>query len=191
MFATQNENKVNEIKHLIGLNHQLITLFDLKFDEELNESSMLLEENALEKANFIYHKFRINCFSEDTGLEIEALNEAPGAMSARYAGEQKTAEKNIEKVLMEMNNHQNRNARFRTVIALVIEGKEFLYEGVIKGKICLTKQGSGGFGYDPIFQPDGYTKTFAEMTIEEKSTISHRTIAFSKMKEFLQSEFAE
>ena len=191
LFATQNKNKVDEIYRLIGSQHELITLADLNYDLELEESSMLLEENALEKANHIYHEFKMNCFSEDTGLEIEALNGAPGAMSARYAGEEKDANENMNKVLKELAGMANRNAQFRTVIALVIDGKEFLYEGIIKGEIISEKRGTNGFGYDPIFQPDGFTKTFAEMTADEKSAISHRARAFAKMKEFLESEFAE
>lgn len=191
LFATQNKNKVDEINRLIGSQHELITLADLNYDLELEESTMLLEENALEKANHIYQEFNMNCFSEDTGLEVEALNGAPGALSARYAGEEKDAEDNMAKVLAEMNNLTNRNAQFRTVIALVIDGKEFLYEGIIKGIITNEKRGANGFGYDPIFQPDGFTKTFAEMTADEKSAISHRARAFAKMKEFLESEFAE
>ena len=179
LFATQNKNKVDEINRLIGSQHELITLADLNYDLELEESTMLLEENALEKANHIYQEFNMNCFSEDT------------ALSARYAGEEKDAEDNMAKVLAEMNNLTNRNAQFRTVIALVIDGKEFLYEGIIKGIITNKKRGANGFGYDPIFQPDGFTKTFAEMTADEKSAISHRARAFAKMKEFLESEFAE
>ena len=148
-------------------------------------------ENALQKANHIYHEFKMNCFSEDTGLEIEALNSAPGAMSARYAGEEKDADENMNKVLSELKTLTHRNARFRTVIALVIDGKEFLYEGFINGTITTEKRGTNGFGYDPIFQPEGFTKTFAEMNGDEKSAISHRARAFAKMKEFLESEFAE
>ena len=176
---------------LIGSNHELITLADLDYNDELEESSTLLEENALEKANHIYDEFKMNCFSEDTGLEIEALNGAPGAMSARYAGEEKDADENMNKVLSELKTVTHRNARFRTVIALVIDGKEFLYEGFINGTIANEKKGTNGFGYDPIFQPEGFTKTFAEMNADEKSTISHRARAFAKMKEFLELEFAE
>ncbi len=191
LFATQNKNKVNEIKRLIGAQHELLTLADLDYEEELQESSMLLEENALEKANHIYHEFKMNCFSEDTGLEIDFLNGAPGALSARYAGEEKNADQNMNKVLNELNGIANRSARFRTVIALVIDGKEFLYEGIISGTITTVKRGINGFGYDPIFQPEGSAKTFAEMNAEEKGTISHRSQAFAKMKEFLESEFAQ
>ena len=191
LFATQNKNKVEEIKQLIGSQHELITLADLNYQTELEESSTLLIENALQKANYIYHHFNMNCFSEDTGLEIEELNGAPGAMSARYAGEEKNADENMNKILLELKNVTQRAARFRTVIALVIDGKEFLYEGFINGTITTEKRGTNGFGYDPVFQPDGFTKTFAEMSREEKNGISHRAIAFAKMKEFLESEFAE
>lgn len=176
---------------MIGSQHELITLADLHYEDELEESSLQLEENALEKANHIFDQFNMNCFSEDTGLEIEALEGAPGALSARYAGEDKDPIKNMDKVLFELKDNNNRNARFRTVIALVIDGKEFLYEGIIKGKITNDKRGANGFGYDPIFQPDGFEITFAEMNGEEKNAISHRALAFAKMKEFLESEFAE
>lgn len=191
LFATQNSNKVKEVMRMIGSQHELITLADLHYEDELEESSLQLEENALEKANHIFDQFNMNCFSEDTGLEIEALEGAPGALSARYAGEDKDPIKNMDKVLFELKDNNNRNARFRTVIALVIDGKEFLYEGIIKGKITNDKRGANGFGYDPIFQPDGFEITFAEMNGEEKNAISHRALAFAKMKEFLESEFAE
>ena len=191
LFATQNKNKVDEIKRLIGAQHELLTLADFDYEEELQESSLLLEENALEKANHIYHEFKMNCFSEDTGLEIDFLNGAPGALSARYAGEEKDADQNMNKILKELNGIANRKARFRTVIALVIDGKEFLYEGFINGTITTEKRGTNGFGYDPIFQPEGSAKTFAEMNADEKSAISHLARAFAKMKEFLESEFAE
>ena len=190
LFATQNPHKIEEIKRLVDGHHELLTLHDLNFEKELPEHSLLLEENAIEKVNFVYHQFKLNCFSEDTGIEVAALNGAPGALSARYAGEEKNTEKNIEKLLSDMKTATNRTARFRTVIALVMEGKEFLFEGVVKGTISFTKKGSAGFGYDPVFIPEGSDKTFAEMAIEEKSKISHRARAYNKLNEFLNSEFA-
>ena len=191
LFATQNQNKVKEINLLLGPHIEMQSLADLNDFEELEETSLLLHENALQKARQVFEKYKVNCFSEDTGLEIESLDGAPGALSARYAGEEKSADKNMDKVLSKMNGKQNRSAQFCTVIAFIINGKEFLFEGKVNGQITESKRGTGGFGYDPVFQPDGFGKTFAEMNATEKSTISHRARAFNKMKKFLESEFTK
>ena len=189
LFATQNKNKLLEISRLIGEHHQLISLYDLGFNQELPETHETLEENALEKANYIFKMFHIDCFAEDSGLEVNALNGKPGVYSARYGGPEKDDDKNIDKILDEMASQSDRSARFRTVIALNIGGKEFLYEGIVNGTITKERRGLGGFGYDPIFVPEGYDKTFAELGLAVKNVISHRAIAFGKMKEFLSSEF--
>lgn len=156
---------------------EVIHLGDLKFSGHIPEEQETLEGNAAQKAFFIYEKFGMNCFADDTGLEIEALNGEPGVFSARYAGESCNSEENVKKVLENMMGQANRKARFRTVIALVMDGKLTTFEGEIKGLITLEKSGDQGFGYDPIFQPEGYTKTFAEMTLAEKNAISHRALA--------------
>lgn len=172
---------------MTGGRHEIATLKDLNFAEELPETHFTLEENALEKAKFVYNHFHQDCFAEDTGLEIEALNGAPGVFSARYGGEEKNPAKNIARVLREMKDKVNRRATFRTVIALIIGGREYLFEGEIQGSILKEQKGSGGFGYDPVFQPDGFVKSFSEMTDEEKNAVSHRAKAFQKMKDFLNT----
>jgi len=158
---------------------------DINCNEKLQETGNTLEENALQKAKYVHEKYKVNCFADDTGLEIEALNGKPGVYSARYAGEECSAEKNIKKVLEEIKNGSNRNASFKAIIALIIGNKEYFFEGVIDGIISREPRGKYGFGYDPIFQPRGYQKTFAEMTKEEKSKISHRSIAVKKLTAFL------
>jgi XTP/dITP diphosphohydrolase len=164
---------------------QLVSLCDLNFTEELPETHETLHENALEKAGFVYQKFQQNCFAEDTGLEVEALNGAPGVYSARYAGEQKNHADNIQLLLKNLQGIENRNARFRTVIALIYNDKEYLFDGIVNGVITIEPKGSMGFGYDPVFIPDGYNRTFAELSINEKNKISHRASAFSHLKNFL------
>ena len=190
LFATQNKNKVLEVQQIIGDHHEINTLHEMNFDDELPETQDTLEANAREKVNFIYQKFGINCFAEDSGLEIDSLNGEPGAFSARYAGDERSDEKNIQLVLERLRDQENRSAKFRTVIALVINDKEFLYEGIIRGQITKSPSGEGGFGYDPIFVPDGYDKTFAELGLNVKTQISHRAKAFLKLKDFLESDFA-
>lgn len=191
LFATQNKNKLMELSSMIGNQHQLLSLKDFDFDNELPETHFTLEDNALEKANFIYSKLHINCFSEDSGLEIDVLDNRPGVFSARYAGEEKDDEKNIDKVLEEMMDQTNRGAQFRTVIAMILDGKSFLFEGIVRGKILQHRKGNGGFGYDPVFVPDGFETSFAEMGLEAKNKISHRAKAFEKLKAFLESEFIQ
>lgn len=166
--------------------HDIITLQELNYTEELPETHFTLEENAIEKARFVYHLFHQDCFAEDTGLEVQALGGAPGVFSARYGGEEKNPKKNIERLLNEMKNESVRRARFRTVIALIINGEEHIFQGEVTGVILKEQIGAGGFGYDPVFQPDGYDKSFAEMSKEEKDNISHRAAAFQRMKEFLR-----
>jgi XTP/dITP diphosphohydrolase len=185
IFATANKNKLKEAKALLKSDIIIKSLTDLGFNEDIPETENTLEGNALLKARHIAQKFSCNCFADDTGLEIVALGGEPGVYSARYAGEQKNAEDNMQKVLEKMNGKDNRQAQFRTVIALILDGKEYLFEGVVKGTITKDKKGIDGFGYDPIFIPDGYDKTFAEMTLEEKNKLSHRAIALNKMAEFL------
>jgi XTP/dITP diphosphohydrolase len=184
-FATQNQHKLSEVRKKLP---EFISLFDLSefnLTHEIPETGTTLEENALIKAKFIYDKFNVNCFADDSGLEVESLGNAPGVYSARYAGIPKDDEKNMDKLLFELENKSNRNAQFRTVICFILSGKEYLFEGIIKGKIINERKGKDGFGYDPIFVPDGFEKTFAEMTIEEKNKISHRALAVEKLVEFL------
>lgn len=163
----------------------LLSLYDLDFNEEIAETADTIEGNALLKSQTIAHKTGINCFSDDSGLLVDALNGAPGVYSARYAGEQKNDSDNIDKLLAELQNKETRKAHFKTVMALVLNEKEYLFEGTIHGEISHERKGSNGFGYDPVFIPDGYSKTFAEMSFEEKNSISHRKIALKKLLEFL------
>lgn len=186
VFATNNDHKLNELKSLLNESINLLSLKDIHCNEEIPENGTTLEDNASEKAFFIYNKFAVNCFADDTGLEIEALNGAPGVYSARYAGEQKNSVDNVNKVLKELSGQNNRKARFRCVISLIIDGKETQFEGIVNGEILKSGSGYEGFGYDPIFQPDGYTISFAEMPLEEKNKISHRGIAVRKLAEYLK-----
>lgn len=188
VFATNNKNKLDEIRQLLGSTINVLGLADLGCEEEIPETGETLKANALEKARYIYNKYKKNCFADDTGLEINALNNAPGVYSARYAGEEKSAEKNMEKVLAELKAETNRKARFRTVIALIIDGEEFFFEGEVKGQILTERHGDEGFGYDPIFKPDGYHQSFAEMEMSEKNKISHRGRAIQKLVDFLKKD---
>lgn len=185
VFATNNQHKLKEIQHILGEQIELLGLSDIGCYEEIPETRETLEGNASQKAFFIYEKYDYNCFADDTGLEIEALNRRPGVYSARYAGEAKNSKANMGKVLAEMHKIKNRKARFRTVISLVIEGQETLFEGIVDGQILEEKRGIKGFGYDPIFQPDGYKETFAEMELGEKNKISHRARAVQKLVTYL------
>ena len=186
VFATNNQHKLFEVQKLIGLKFQLISLSEAGFIGDIPENQATLEGNALEKARFIFEKLKSNCFADDTGLEVEILNGEPGVYSARYAGPDNNSENNISKLLLNLNNKINRKAQFRTVIALILNEKEFLFEGIVKGHIINEKKGNDGFGYDPIFIPEGYNETFAEMTINEKNKISHRAIAINKLADFLK-----
>jgi XTP/dITP diphosphohydrolase len=184
VFATQNEHKIIEIRKILGESYKIISLSDIGHFDELEENHDNMEMNALQKARFIYQNYQKNCFADDSGMEIDALNGRPGVNSARYAGLDKDMNANIEKILQEMKGNPDRKAQFRTVIALVLDGKEFLFDGVIKGSIINEKRGNNGFGYDPIFIPEGYNQTFAEMTLEEKNKISHRAKAVEQLKAF-------
>ncbi|MCW3806433.1 non-canonical purine NTP diphosphatase [Plebeiibacterium marinum] len=185
LFATNNTHKFKELKNMLNKNITLKCLADINCTEEIPETGNTLESNASQKSFYIHNKYKINCFSDDTGLEIEALNDAPGVYSARYAGEEKDAEQNMLKVLDMMKKETNRKARFRTVISLILNDHEYQFEGIVEGKIEKEKSGNEGFGYDPIFTPDGYSQTFAEMNLEEKNKISHRGQAVKKLVDFL------
>jgi XTP/dITP diphosphohydrolase len=185
VFATNNENKLREIRNILGNSFILLSLSDLNMNEDIPEYEPTLEGNALHKARHIHRMLNMNVFADDTGLEIDALNGLPGVNSARFAGESKDSNANINKALAMMGTTKNRNARFRTVIALIMDGKENLFEGTVEGIIISEKRGSSGFGYDPVFIPEGGKLTFAEMSLDEKNRISHRARAFEKLKEFL------
>ncbi len=189
VFATHNKSKALEVERLIGNKLDILTLDDLKISVEVPETSATIEGNALQKARFIYEKYGYNCFADDTGLEVEALNGAPGVYSARYAGEHKNDNDNMAKLLEALKHESNRKARFKTIIALIINWKEYLFEGIINGEIIYEKRGIRGFGYDPVFIPEGQQLTFAEMNVEEKNKISHRGIAVAKLAGFLRANF--
>jgi XTP/dITP diphosphohydrolase len=185
VFASNNKHKIKEINSLLGDSFTLLSLHDINITEDIPEEEPQIEGNALAKARFVFNTCGLNVFADDTGLEITALNGLPGVNSARFAGENKDSSANIEKVLSLLGNTENRQARFRTVIALIIEKKEYLFEGIVNGTIIREKKGTEGFGYDPIFVPEGKIRTFAEMELAEKNTVSHRARAFEKLKEFL------
>ncbi len=188
VFATHNQHKIIEIKALLGDDYQLISLTDIGLADEIPENEKTLEGNALAKARFLKSKTGLNCFADDTGLLVDALNGAPGVYSARYAGPENNAAANMEKLLRHLGENTNRRARFKTVIALIEDEKETLFEGVIEGEITFEKHGEKGFGYDPIFIPEGFTKTFAQMALEEKSSISHRGKAVQKLVDYLRKK---
>jgi XTP/dITP diphosphohydrolase len=183
--ATNNKNKIKEIKQLLPTSIKLLSLEDINCLEDIPETSETIEGNAIQKAEYVYNKYGLNCFADDTGLEIDALNGEPGVYSARYAGEQKDANDNMDLVLNKLNGVDNRNARFITVIALIIDGKTTCFKGVVDGIITTEKSGSEGFGYDPIFKPNGYHITFSEMSLAEKNKISHRAKAVMKLTKYL------
>lgn len=187
VFATNNTHKLEELQAIMGNRIKLLSLKDIGCNEEIPEDQATLEGNASQKAFYIYNKYGYNCFADDTGLEIEALNGDPGVYSARYAGEEKSAEANMDKVLAGLLKIKNRNARFRTVISLVIDGIEKQFEGIVEGSILNEKRGISGFGYDPVFQPTGFSKTFAEMNLTDKNKISHRGRAVEKLVLYLKN----
>ena len=187
IFATNNQHKINEIRSVLPGNFSIITLKDAGIDIDIPEPHETLQANAAEKAATIYRLTKTNCFSEDTGLEVYSLNNEPGVHSARYAGEEKSFDKNIDKLLNKLKNRPDRNARFRTVICLIMDGKEYFFEGDCEGEIILEKRGTEGFGYDPVFIPSGSGKTFAEMTLDEKNQFSHRRKATDKLVTFLNN----
>jgi len=185
IFASHNQNKVKEIQNLLGNEIQLLSLTELGLEEDIPETANTIEGNSLLKAKYIWEKYQMTCFADDTGLEIEALNGEPGVFSARYAGDRKNDDANIDKVLSKLSGHENRNARFKTVITLINEGQEFQFTGIVNGEIGSEKIGQNGFGYDPIFVPEKQGKTFAEMTLNEKNLFSHRARAFQQLVNFI------
>lgn len=187
VFATNNAHKLKEVAAILGDKVELLSLNDIGCQTDIPETAETLEGNALLKASYIFKNYHLDCFADDTGLEVEALDGAPGVYSARYAGgEGHNAQANMLKLLHELEGEENRKAQFRTAISLILDGKEYLFEGVIKGEIIKEKRGDSGFGYDPIFKPEGYNKTFAELGNEIKNKISHRAVAVQKLCEFLQ-----
>lgn len=189
VFATNNQHKLKEIEAMLGSNINLLSLGEINCSDEIPETGETLEENARQKSEYIFDRYNINCFADDTGLEIDALNGEPGVYSARYAGEEKDAELNMRKVLRLMDGVNNRQARFRTVISLIIDGQELQFEGVVEGVILEEKAGEEGFGYDPIFQPTGFNESFAQMSLDVKNKISHRGRAVSKLVQYLNEKY--
>jgi XTP/dITP diphosphohydrolase len=188
VFATNNQHKVEEIRSILGDAFNIITLREAGIDVDIPEPHDTLEANASEKSSVIYKMTKKDCFGEDTGLEVEALNGEPGVKSARYAGDEKSFNNNIEKLLVNLQDKANRKARFRTVISLILDGKEYLFEGICTGHIINHRLGTKGFGYDPVFIPEGSERTFAEMDMEEKNQYSHRKKAMEKLIFFLQQQ---
>lgn len=187
IIASNNNHKIKEINAVMAVSVRLISLSEAGIMEDIPENAKTLEENALEKARYVHRKTGSNVFADDTGLEVDALNGAPGVHSARYAGPDKNPDNNIDRLLKELINHKNRKARFRTVIALIFDKKEYVFEGAINGEIIMEKRGDQGFGYDPVFLPDNEDFTFAEMPAQRKNMISHRAIAIQKLNDFLNS----
>lgn len=187
IFATHNINKLKEVQQLLSNGICILSLSDIDCMVNIPETGVTLKENAILKANYVTQHYNYDCFADDTGLEVEALNGKPGVYSARYASDSNDAELNMQKLLNNLKDKSNRNAQFRTVIALNLKGEQYIFEGICKGEILLKKQGCSGFGYDPIFKPEGFDKSFAEMSIEDKGIISHRGIAISKLISFLET----
>jgi XTP/dITP diphosphohydrolase len=187
VFATNNEHKLRELRQILTGEFELLSLHDIGCNEEIPETGITLESNASQKSNYIWNKYRIDCFADDTGLEIQALGNEPGVYSARYAGEEKSPEENMKKVLDKLEHVNDRRARFRCVFSLIMDGKELQFEGIVEGVILREKVGHGGFGYDPIFRPDGYKQSFASLSPEEKNLISHRGRAVRKLVEYLKN----
>jgi XTP/dITP diphosphohydrolase len=188
VFASNNKNKIAEIQQQVGSQFQIVSLEDIGCFVDIPETAETIEGNAILKANYVTENFGLPCFADDTGLEIEALNNEPGVYSARYAGEQKNPEDNMSLVLQKLAAQANRKAQFKTIITLNIDNEQHLFEGIVKGEITTEKSGNMGFGYDPIFQPEGFSTTFAEMSMEQKSIISHRGIAVQKLINFLKNK---
>lgn len=187
LFATNNKHKINEISDLLNADFRIIGLADVNITEDIPEDEDTLAGNALSKARYVHERTRMNVFADDTGLEVDALEGEPGVFSARYAGEGKSFDDNIDKLLSRMEGVSDRRARFRTVIALILDNREFLFEGTVEGEILSVRRGTGGFGYDPVFRAEGYDLTFAEIPLSEKNSISHRARAMRKLLEFLAS----
>ena len=186
VVATNNAHKLEEISAILGDEMELLSLKDINCHADIPETANTLEGNARQKAMYIYENYGMDCFADDTGLEVDALNGAPGVFSARYAGEGHDSEANMQKLLKELEGKENRTAQFRTAICLIMEGKEYLFEGIVKGEIITEKRGGAGFGYDPIFVPEGYEQTFAELGNDIKNTISHRARAVENLCTFLK-----
>ena len=185
VFATNNAHKLEEVRAILGNRIEVLSLSDINCHTDIPETADTLEGNALQKARFIYQNYQLDCFADDTGLEVEALNGAPGVYSARYAGPGHDSEANVRKLLAELQGKTNRKARFRTIFALIQGGEEHLFEGTVEGEIIRERKGASGFGYDPVFQPAGYTQTFAQMGHELKNRISHRAVATEKLCRYL------
>ncbi|WP_179006387.1 non-canonical purine NTP diphosphatase [Winogradskyella forsetii] len=190
VFATNNLNKLKEVQAILPPHIKLLSLADIACVEDIPETQNTIEGNAIQKADYLKKHYGYDCFADDTGLEVEALNGEPGVFSARYAGPQRSAEDNTNKLLTELKDKSNRNAQFKTVIALHLNGKLHTFTGICKGEITIQKQGKGGFGYDPIFKAEGYDKTFAEITLEEKNQIGHRGKAVAQLVDFLTTKNA-
>ncbi|MBQ3622239.1 MAG: non-canonical purine NTP diphosphatase [Bacteroidaceae bacterium] len=188
VFATNNKHKLDEVRSILGDRVEVLSLNDINCHDDIPETAETLQGNALIKARYIYNKYGIDCFADDTGLEVDALNGEPGVYSARYAGEQHCSEDNMNKLLQNLTGKTNRNAQFRTVIALIINGEETLFDGIVKGTISKEKTGDSGFGYDPIFVPEGHTESFAQMDSKQKNKISHRYRAVVKLCDYLKKK---
>ncbi len=189
VFATNNAHKLKELGEILNSEFELLSLNDISCHDDISETGNTLEANASQKSFYIWDRYGIDCFSDDTGLEIAVLNNEPGVLSARYAGEGRNSDDNVNKVLAEMKGQTNRKACFRCLISLIISGQEFLFEGRVDGEILAERQGAGGFGYDPIFRPDGFSKSFAAMEAGVKNSISHRGRAVQKLVKFLAEEY--
>ena len=189
VFATNNKHKLEEVRAILGNKIEILSLNDIDCHDDIPETADTLEGNALIKARYIYEKFGVDCFADDTGLEVEVLNGEPGVYSARYAGEECNPEANMYKLLQYLTGKNNRNAQFRTVIALIIKGEEKLFNGIVKGTISNEKMGNAGFGYDPIFIPEGFSESFAQMTSDMKNSISHRYRATEELSNYLKQQY--
>ena len=185
VFATNNLHKLEEVRDILGGSFRIASLKEIECTDDIPETADTLEGNALQKARYVKDKFGYDCFADDTGLEVEALGGAPGVFSARYAGPGHDSETNMQKLLKELERKTNRQAQFRTVVALLLDGEEYTFEGIVRGTILTERRGTAGFGYDPVFVPEGYAETFAEMGSEEKNRISHRARAVQKLADFL------
>lgn len=187
VFASNNKNKIAEIQSMLPESIQILSLEDINCLEDIPETADTIEGNAILKADYVTQKYGYDCFADDTGLEVQALNGEPGVYSARYAGEQKNADDNMNKLLNALENNENRSAQFKTVITLNLEGKQYLFTGIVKGNITSEKLGTNGFGYDPIFQPENYDETFAQLPLDTKNTIGHRGKAVKQLIDFLNT----
>lgn len=189
VFATNNKHKLQEVRDIVGNRVEVLSLSDIGCCDDIPETADTLQGNALIKARHIYGKYGLDCFADDTGLEVEALGGAPGVYSARYAGEECDSEANMRKLLENLTGKSNRNAQFRTVIALIIDGKEMLFDGIVKGTVATEKKGDSGFGYDPIFIPEGHAESFAQMSGEKKNSMSHRFRATQQLGDYLKENY--